>query len=208
MGATTSLHVVTSEDHFRAFYQATYAALLRFVARRLPADRAEDVVAEAFLTVWRRIDELPDNLGDARAWTFGIARHVMLNDRRAQMRRESLAVRIVEHLPTGGTSEQGIDTDLVARRLDLATVWPRLSARDQEAIALTAWDGLTGEEAAAVLGISPVAYRIRLSRARQNLRRHLDLVSTNPSRTSPTSATTAATSPSSHTSQTASRKER
>jgi RNA polymerase sigma-70 factor, ECF subfamily len=46
---------------------------------------------------------------------------------------------------------------------------------------LTAWDGLTGTEAAAVLGISPIAYRIRLTRARRALRALLE--STTPATT-------------------------
>lgn len=44
----------------------------------------------------------------------------------------------------------------------------------QEAIALAVLDGLTGPEAALVLGISPTAFRLRLSRARKSLRRHLE----------------------------------
>lgn len=57
---------------------------------------------------------------------------------------------------------------------DLAAAWQRLQPVHQESISLTAWDGLTGAEAAAVLGISPVAYRIRLTRARKALRALLD----------------------------------
>jgi RNA polymerase sigma-70 factor (ECF subfamily) len=43
----------------------------------------------------------------------------------------------------------------------------------QEAIALAVLDGLTAPEAALVLGISPAAFRLRLSRARRSLRRHI-----------------------------------
>ena len=69
--------------------------------------------------------------------------------------------------------DPGADPDLVATRLDLAAAWRRLTAVHQEALALTAWDGLTSPQAAAVLGISPTAYRLRLSRARRALRAHL-----------------------------------
>lgn len=80
-------------------------------------------------------------------------------------------MRVAEHQPTS----TGIDPDLVAARLDLARVWGRLSPGDQEVIALTAWDGLDGPAAAKFLGITAVAYRLRLSRARRTLRRLLDL---------------------------------
>jgi RNA polymerase sigma-70 factor (ECF subfamily) len=65
-----------------------------------------------------------------------------------------------------------LDPDLLAQRLDLAEAWTRLSAVHQEALALTVWDGLDAPRAALVLGISPVAYRLRLSRARKALRAH------------------------------------
>jgi RNA polymerase sigma-70 factor (ECF subfamily) len=48
-----------------------------------------------------------------------------------------------------------------------------LRPRDREVLLLTAWDGLNASEAAAVLGCSPTAYRIRLHRARRRLARLL-----------------------------------
>ena len=56
----------------------------------------------------------------------------------------------------------------------LVAAWPLLSATDREAIALSVLDGLTAPEAATVLGISSTAFRLRLSRARRALRRHVD----------------------------------
>lgn len=43
--------------------KATYADLLRFVQRRAGPSPAEDVVADAFMVVWRRLDELMDASG-------------------------------------------------------------------------------------------------------------------------------------------------
>ena len=58
----------------------------------------------------------------------------------------------------------------------VAAALARLPANDREAITLIAWDGLRPAEAAAVLGQSPVAFRVRLHRARRRLRRELDHV--------------------------------
>jgi RNA polymerase sigma-70 factor (ECF subfamily) len=63
---------------------------------------------------------------------------------------------------------------VVADRVDIAAAWPRLSPVHQEAIALTVLDELTAPEAARLLGISPTAFRLRLSRARKSLRRHIE----------------------------------
>lgn len=165
----------TAEARFRAAYLAWYPDVLRFVARRIHPSHAEDVVADTFLVVWRRLPELPGDAGDGRAWVFGIARQLLLNDRRGDRRREALAVRVAQLAGTGFGC--GVDPDLVAHRIDLAAAWPRLAAGDQEVLALAYWDDLSGPRAAAVLGISPVAFRLRLSRARRALRRHLHLVS-------------------------------
>lgn len=169
----------SAEDRFRAAYHATYPDLLRFATRRVHPSHAEDVVADAFLVAWRRVADLPDELDHQRAWLFGIARRTLLNQHRTDRRHQALAVRIAEHQPPS----EGVDPDLVAARIDLARVWSALPATDQEVIALTAWDGLDGPAAAQVLGITPVAYRLRLSRARRRLRRLLDLPHDSAART-------------------------
>lgn len=71
----------------------------------------------------------------------------------------------------------GVDGEATTR-VDLGRAWRLLSEPHQEALALAVWDGLTAAEAAAVLGISPVAYRLRLSRARKVLRAHLGIPTT------------------------------
>ncbi|MFC9970326.1 RNA polymerase sigma factor [Spirillospora sp. NPDC127200] len=160
---------------FESLYEAVYADLLRFVQRRGHPDRAEDVVADAFLVAWRRIEELPEGRDDARAWLFGIARNVLLNDRRGAERKRTLGVRLREAaLLPPPIASIGQDTDLVVSRVDLARAWARLPETHQEALALTAFEGLRAPQAAAVLGISPVAFRLRLSRARRALRLHLN----------------------------------
>ncbi|HEY5178833.1 MAG TPA: sigma factor-like helix-turn-helix DNA-binding protein, partial [Dermatophilaceae bacterium] len=58
----------------------------------------------------------------------------------------------------------------------------RLTAVHQEALSLAVWDELTGPQAAMVLGISPVAFRLRLTRARRALRHHVEFT---PAQTSP-----------------------
>ncbi len=160
------------ELRFRELYTAAYPGLLRFVTRRVHPSHAEDVVAETFMIAWRRMDDVPERLEDARAWLYGTARNVVLNSQRSTGRREALAVRIARSATTEHAERVDNTVDHI-HRLDLAAAWPRLSSTDQEALALTAWDGLDGPEAAAVLGISAVAYRLRLSRARRALRRLL-----------------------------------
>ncbi|GAA1585203.1 sigma-70 family RNA polymerase sigma factor SigL [Kribbella sancticallisti] len=160
---------VSRASRFVALYEATYVDLMRFAQRRVPETQAEDVVGEALLVAWRRLDEVPAHLPDARAWMFGIVRNTILNTHRGVRRQQALAVRLAES--TAAWSPD--DADLVTRRVDLARAWERLSAVHQEALALAVIDDLSARQAAAVLGITAVAFRLRLSRARHALRAQL-----------------------------------
>jgi len=177
------------ERRFRALYAEVYVDVLRFAQRRVHPSHAEDVVADAFLVAWRRLDEAPGTSDDARAWIFGIARHCLLNIQRGVRRQGALAVRLAETAQS--TATDGPGDDAVVQRLELTAAWRRLSAAEQETLSLSVFEGLTSAQAARVLGISATSYRLRLLRARRALRRHLDCVagppSAPPSRTSATS---------------------
>lgn len=140
--------------------------VVRFVQRRAHPDHADDVVADAMLVVWRRLEEVPADPGDARAWVFGVARNILLNAQRGDQRRRALGVRLAE---VSAPPAAHLEADLVASRVDVARAWSRLSPRHQEALGLAVFEQLTAPRAASVLGISPVAFRLRLSRARRAL---------------------------------------
>jgi len=158
------------EPEFRSLYERAYADVLRFVERRGHPQHAEDTVAETFLVVWRRLDELPRHDDDARAWLFGIARHVLLNQRRGLERQRAVGVRLADHAQL---RPHHIDDEHLALLADLRRAWDRLSAVHQEVLGLTVFEDLDAPRAATVLGISPVAFRLRLTRARRALRLHL-----------------------------------
>lgn len=159
------------EQSFRLLYEAVYADLLRFVQRRDRAGHAEDVVADVFLVVWRRLDDVPYGHGDARAWIFGIARNILLNAQRGEQRRQALSVRLADAVTVPFLEA---DADLVASLIDLGRGWRLLSEVHQEALSLAVFEDLTAPQAAAVLNISPVAFRLRLSHARRALRLLID----------------------------------
>lgn len=170
MTTSTPASRASREARFRAVYKATHGDVLRFTQRRVATHHAEDITADVFLVAWRRLDDMPQAAGDARPWLFGVARATMLNHRRGARRRDALAVRIAD-----AGYDEGASDDLAASRLDLATGWARLSDAEQETISLAVWENLTSAQAGLVLGCSATAYRLRLSRARRALRRHLDV---------------------------------
>lgn len=168
------------EQVFRSLYESVYPDLLRFVQRRCDPVHVDDVVADACLVVWRRLDELPASHDSARAWIFGIARNVLLSRHRGERRRRALAVRLADPTASMSSAGSGVDpaADEVVSRVDLGRAWSCLSDDHQEALALAVFEGLNAPEGAAVLGISPVAFRLRLSRARHALRRQIAAGST------------------------------
>lgn len=168
MDSTTSTE---RERRFRRLFDSVYVDLLRFVCRRVGAERAEDVVGDVMLVAWRRLDDMPVDLSDARAWVFGVARRTLQAEGRREGRQQAVAVRLAQ-LPVDASG--GRVSDLVAHRIDVSKAWLLLSPGHQEALALAVLDGLSAPEASSVLGISPTAFRLRLSRARRALRGHLD----------------------------------
>ncbi|WP_277212698.1 RNA polymerase sigma factor [Isoptericola croceus] len=164
---------------FDEVFRALYPEVLRFVQRRADSDVAEDLASEVFTIAWDRWSRVPR---EVRPWLFGVARNVLAEDRRVQGRRYRLELRIgAEREPVG--DEYALSTTA----LDLRLAWARLSDADRETLALVAWDGLTGREAAKVLGCTRAAFSVRLSRARRRLQRLLGEVDVLPE-PSPTSS--------------------
>lgn len=153
---------------FEALFAGTHMALLAYAVRRVaqPSDAA-DVVADAFLVAWRRIDEAPAG-AEARPWMFGVARGCLSNYYRGQRRRSALADRLRQALSEAPPLEDaGIEG--IAIRQALA----RLSSSDRELVQLEAWESLSRAEIAMALGCSQAAVRVRLHRARARLRQAL-----------------------------------
>ncbi|PWJ45151.1 RNA polymerase, sigma subunit, ECF family [Quadrisphaera granulorum] len=144
--------------------------LLAYALRRVqPSEDAADVVAQVLLTAWRRRDDLPQDNDAAAAWLFGVARNVLANHRRGQVRREALADRLRDDLTraerssashAGHASADG-PAERVREALEL------LPEDDRELLTLVAWDGLGIAEAGAVLGLGASSARSRWARAKQ-----------------------------------------
>lgn len=155
-------------DDFRALYDAHFDGILGFALRRsaTPEDAA-DVVSETFLTAWRRFDEVPE--AEARLWLFGVARRLLANRRRSNLRRERLGARLRGDLAAAVPDH----AQRVATTTDIQRALRKVSERDREILELSLWEGLEPREIAAVLEVAEGTARTRLSRARARLRGQL-----------------------------------
>ncbi|MER5624222.1 RNA polymerase sigma factor [Streptosporangium sp. NPDC002544] len=164
-----------ARDRFEALYLACYPAVHRYALRRTDSvDDVADVIAETFLTAWRRLDDVP--AGDATVlWLYGTARRVLANHRRGELRRTALALRLRDELAAG---QEAAPTDSQAHAVRAA--FATLAPADREVLALACWEELTGPQIATVLGCSSTAARLRLYRARKRLARLLDMTDEAP----------------------------
>jgi RNA polymerase sigma-70 factor (ECF subfamily) len=154
------------EELFAAHHGEIYAYLIRML--RDP-ELAADLTQDAFVKAYRNYDALekPEN---ARAWLYQIAHRVALDHIRRQ--------KIVRFLPWTGESHGASPS---AERLvmdanlsgDMQRALARIPERQRAALLLAELHDLTGLELAAALGVSHVAARALLTRARESLRQAL-----------------------------------
>ena len=138
------------------------------IARSYEADpgRAEDLVQDIHLAVWRALPRFKANAG-LRTYIARIAHNRAISHVGREMRRP-LSYELDEDLPAAGLSPEDLAVESDARR-KLEQAVRRLPI-GQRVVATLALEGFTPEEVAAVLGITPAAASVRLHRAQTQLR--------------------------------------
>jgi len=135
---------------------------------------AEEVTQEAFIRAYRRLWLLGDGAKFA-GWVNTIARHMAINlglrHRRELNKRQALGAGN----PENSTAEkQPTKPTRSARRRRCGKRWRNWPAAHRECLVLFYLEGRSGAEAAAALGISEAAMRVRLHRARAAMRERLE----------------------------------
>lgn len=157
----------TDQERFSRCWHSDAPRVLAYARRHVGVHDAHDVVSETFLVAWRRWNDVPD---PAIAWLLVTARRVVGNQHRSARRRHALADRIA--LLDGVASVEDMTTPETAlHRSEALEQLASLTEDHREALLLIAWDGLTTDQAATVLGLRPAAFRRRVSRARTALAR-------------------------------------
>ena len=166
-----SAESMRSDLRFRRLFDEHRLDVLAYCMRRTRSWDAFDAAAETFAVAWRRRDDVPDG-DNALPWLYAVARRVLANMRRSEVRRHRLHGRLAAQDSRDDESPEV----LVVRHdrdrwvIDAAR---RLPENDREILFLTAWEGLSHSEAGRVLGLSEAASRKRLERAKRRLAREL-----------------------------------
>jgi RNA polymerase sigma factor (sigma-70 family) len=152
------------------FYRRHVRGLTRYAARRMrDPSEAADLIAAAFLEAVESSARYDPRRGRPIAWLTGIAANLAA----VQERREAAAARALARVD-GQRPLEPDDFDRLEGQIDAArrvhrarAGLDRLSPVEREMLDLVGQEGLLPWEAARLLGISPVAARMRLARARK-----------------------------------------
>jgi RNA polymerase sigma-70 factor (ECF subfamily) len=146
---------------FGEIFDRHFAAIHRYLTRRLGASQAEDLAAETFVIAFRSRRRYDGSAADARPWLFGIAANLLRRHWRTEQRR----LRAYARTGVDPVADEIPDAE---RRLDAAAAGPQLA----RALASISADDRE-EQIALALEIPAGTVRSRLSRARKQLREQL-----------------------------------
>jgi RNA polymerase sigma-70 factor, ECF subfamily len=154
------------ESLFARHHNEIYAYLVRML--RDP-ELAADLTQDAFVKAYKAYDALEKD-ENARAWLYQIAHRVALDELRRR--------KIIRMIPwTGEAHGAAPSAERIAMDLRLSgpleRALARIPERQRAALLLAELHDLSGVELAAAMGVSHVAARAILTRARESLRRAL-----------------------------------
>ncbi len=167
-----------SQEAFAEFFRQHVRAVTGFAIRRCTtADDVADAVSDTFLVALQAAGRYRPENDTALPWLMGITRRIILRQRRSISRRLGLHARLIGHELHYTASEESAIADAIdaARQVpSIERALARLPEGEREALELVAYDGLRPSEAAVVLGVTPNAVRLRLSRARRKMQKWLE----------------------------------
>lgn len=161
----------------RALVDRHLRSIVNFAYRMLgDLSEAEDVAQETFLRLWKTADRWEPK-AKLTTWLHQVARNLCIDRLRS---RRTVAMN---QLPDHADPKPGASSQLEAQQRDHAVrqALSDLAERQQTAISLVYYQGLSNRDAAQIMGVEVDALESLLSRGRRNLRKMLRPVQDEPS---------------------------
>ncbi|WP_433179310.1 RNA polymerase sigma factor [Actinoallomurus sp. CA-150999] len=158
-------------ERFGVIFDAYFAEIHGYVARRLDGAAADDIAAETFHAAFRKRKKFDLSRESARPWLYGIATNLIAKHRRSEARRFRALGRL------GGERSAGGHEDRVVTRVSAEQMKGRLArgvgdlpADQRDVLLLVVLADLSYEEVAQALDVPYGTVASRFSRARKKLR--------------------------------------
>jgi RNA polymerase sigma factor (sigma-70 family) len=161
-------------EEFEQVYLRNVDVLMGYFARRCrDPQTVADLTSETFVRAVEGFAGFDPRRGSDRAWLFGIAGHVFARHCEQSAGGRDAVARLGGHRALDGDEIEELAGRIDAEREGAALMqrYARLPTVERAAIELVDLEGLTPKEAALALGVSRVAFRKRLSRARSRLKK-------------------------------------
>lgn len=170
--ATAMRASLADPDRFSIVFERHHRVIWWYVARLAGREIADETVGDVFVTAFARRGSFDPALGEVRSWLYGIATNRLHTRFRSEARARRAFWRVAGHRVEAIDETAMIDeADAVqtTTRLVIAAL-ADLNRADREQLVLYAWQHLSYEEIAGVLGIPIGTVRSHLSRTRRRLR--------------------------------------
>ena len=172
IGQTRAGDPVAFELIFDRHADAAFSLAYRMCGRRAVA---EDVVQEAFLSIWRTGMRYDDARGSVRAWVLGVVRHKAIDTfhrETAKTGRDVLDEAAAERIPASGRIEGEVERREDARRVRAALTG--LPSEQRHVIELAYFGGFTHSQIAGLLELPAGTVKGRMRLGLKKLRLLLD----------------------------------
>jgi RNA polymerase sigma-70 factor (ECF subfamily) len=159
---------------FEHMYRNNVDSVMSYFARRCAEPQTvADLTSETFVRAAGGFASFDPGRGSARGWIFGIAGHVFASHCEQTASGRDAVARLAGHRTLDIDEIEELTARIDAERYGRALLerCSRLPDVERSALELVDLTGLTPKEAARALGVSRVALRKRLSRARARLRK-------------------------------------
>jgi RNA polymerase sigma-70 factor, ECF subfamily len=167
----TAIHRDAATAELETIYRANVAGITAFFARRCADPQSvADLTSETFVQAIGSLASFDPRRGSARAWLFGIARHVHARHCAQTASGNHAAAALAAHraLEHDEIEELAARIDDQRAGRELLARMTRLPETERTALELVDLAGLTPREAARALDTSPAALRVRLFRPRSS----------------------------------------
>ncbi len=155
------------QEAFTRLLDQHLASLQKFLLRMTGnAADADEISQEAFLRIWSHAAHWQPERAKFTTWLYRIARNLAIDRHRKQ--RETNAVDITMIVDESPDAAHTIDVDRRQRILRGAVA--NLPERQRTALLLCHFDGMSNQDAAAVLDVTVEALESLLARARRTLK--------------------------------------